>query len=1090
MIVPQLLPFVAEARTIAPLTAHLTPTAAGAPVAATLTSLSPAAAFVGGAAFTLTVNGSGFDATSAVQWNGAARPTTVQSATLVTAAIAAADLAAAGSASVTVVNSNPDLAGQIAAAQANVQALQSQLAAQQALVAQTQTQITGLNVQIATAQAQVSEAQATLAAAQTQLANAQSSLTAANAQKAALQTQILQLQTDITTTEQAIAAAQAAVTDQIALLDAEIAALQASIAPLELQRQVALEAQEAELLRRENAVLTRDATQAELDLLVQESEAQIQALNNEIAVLNEQLAAALANGDQAAADNINILLGVAQGGIDTVLANLSSLQAAYLDTIDLSNQIIVETTANIQTYMAEVEAIQAQIAPMQGNLAALLQQRAALIANAPGVATLTAQLAAQNAAKAQAEADLATINQQIAAQTATAAAAQAAVDAATTQLAAAQPSLDGLNASLATAQDTLAAAQAAVVAAQTALAAAQAELAALQAQTPATSNTLTFTISPAVAETTPPAWAVALAQQLEDGSYDVTFTCADNAGGSGISLASYVPALDPGSVTYSASNGGSLSFVATVAAGTTASAADLFLNEYGNGVQPCIDVAGNVATNASYTAQATAPALTLQPTDETAAVGEGVEFMAEASGAPVPTVQWQVSTNGGASFSNIGGATDTVFAIAATTAGQDGNRYRAVFTSLGGSATSAAAILRVVSPPVIDLQPDSQTVAAGSQATFAAEASSPSGAPAVQWQIRANGGASFANVDAGTTTTTNQTTATQTTSHLSLTMTAELDGAQFRAVFSNAAGTAVTDAAALGLFTPNTGAPVITNQPLDRTVRAGANARFQAAASGAPMTSVQWQVKEPGASDFTNVAGGTKKTAAGVTTATLAVKKTELADSGAQYRVIFTNVAGPTASNAAILTVVAKPQTTSSPTAQTVSLGGTATFTAAASGVPAPAVKWQVRPQGAAVFTDIPGATSPTLVVSNVTTGQHRSRYRAVFTNVAGTATTAAAVLKVNVPPTVTVQPLHKTVRDGRNAAFTAKATGTPAPTVQWQVSADGGATFSDLSGETRKRLVVRASLLLGGNQYRAVFTNPAGSATSAAATLTVQPRR
>ena len=72
-----------------------------------ISSLAPAAATAGGATFTLTVNGSGFVNDSQVRWNGAARPTTFVSDTQLTAAIPATDLAAAGTASVTVFNPAP-----------------------------------------------------------------------------------------------------------------------------------------------------------------------------------------------------------------------------------------------------------------------------------------------------------------------------------------------------------------------------------------------------------------------------------------------------------------------------------------------------------------------------------------------------------------------------------------------------------------------------------------------------------------------------------------------------------------------------------------------------------------------------------------------------------------------------------------------------------------------------------------------------------------------------------------------------------------------------------------------------------------------
>src|SRR6202040_1365162 len=69
--------------------------------------LSPSSATAGGAAFTLTVNGTGFVSTSVVKFNGAARTTTFVNATQLTAAITAADIATAGTATVTVTNPAP-----------------------------------------------------------------------------------------------------------------------------------------------------------------------------------------------------------------------------------------------------------------------------------------------------------------------------------------------------------------------------------------------------------------------------------------------------------------------------------------------------------------------------------------------------------------------------------------------------------------------------------------------------------------------------------------------------------------------------------------------------------------------------------------------------------------------------------------------------------------------------------------------------------------------------------------------------------------------------------------------------------------------
>jgi CSLREA domain-containing protein len=98
---------------------------------------------------------------------------------------------------------------------------------------------------------------------------------------------------------------------------------------------------------------------------------------------------------------------------------------------------------------------------------------------------------------------------------------------------------------------------------------------------------------------------------------------------------------------------------------------------------------------------------------------------------------------------------------------------------------------------------------------------------------------------------------------------------------------------------------------------------------------------------------------------------------------------------------------------------------------------------------------------------------------------TQTASIIVAEAPTVDTNPTDQTVCDGHTATFTAAASGFPAPTVQWQVSTGGG-PFTNISGATSTTLMFTATLADNGNQYRAVFTSPGGTATTTAATLTV----
>jgi hypothetical protein len=196
---------------------------------------------------------------------------------------------------------------------------------------------------------------------------------------------------------------------------------------------------------------------------------------------------------------------------------------------------------------------------------------------------------------------------------------------------------------------------------------------------------------------------------------------------------------------------------------------------------------------------------------------------------------------------------------------------------------------------------------------------------------------------------------------------------------------------------------------------------------------------------------------------------------------------GAAANGSGTLTVQAAPSILTNPSSQTVVSGNSVTFTASASGYPTPTVQWQQSTNGS-TWTNIAGATSTTLTLTNVTASQNGYRYRAVFTNSLGSATTSVATLTVQYAPTITTNPANRSVTAGHSATFTAAATGNPTPTVQWQVSTDGGVTFSDISGATSTTLTLSSvTSSENGYKYRAVFTNSIGSTITTAAILTVQ---
>jgi len=179
------------------------------------------------------------------------------------------------------------------------------------------------------------------------------------------------------------------------------------------------------------------------------------------------------------------------------------------------------------------------------------------------------------------------------------------------------------------------------------------------------------------------------------------------------------------------------------------------------------------------------------------------------------------------------------------------------------------------------------------------------------------------------------------------------------------------------------------------------------------------------------------------------------------------------------------PMVTLDPMDQSVATGATATFVSAATGNPTPGVQWLVSTDGGATYTAVPGATSTTLSFTT-TVVQNGNLYRALFVNIYGAVNSAPATLAVTGAPVITQNPANVTMLEGHTANFSAAAAGNPTPTVKWQRSIDGGAVFSDQPGATFPTLSLLSALSMSGYQYRAVFTNSFGSATTTAGTLTV----
>ena len=109
-----------------------------------------------------------------------------------------------------------------------------------------------------------------------------------------------------------------------------------------------------------------------------------------------------------------------------------------------------------------------------------------------------------------------------------------------------------------------------------------------------------------------------------------------------------------------------------------------------------------------------APTITTSPQSQSAVNGETLTFAAGAD-VTTPTVQWQLSVNGGSTWINVPGATSTTLTTGTLTPFEQGWEVRAVFTNYVGSATTNSATITVLPPTTNVVLPSSGASLSGGQ---------------------------------------------------------------------------------------------------------------------------------------------------------------------------------------------------------------------------------------------------------------------------------------------------------------------------------------------------------------------------------------
>ena len=351
------------------------------------------------------------------------------------------------------------------------------------------------------------------------------------------------------------------------------------------------------------------------------------------------------------------------------------------------------------------------------------------------------------------------------------------------------------------------------------------------------------------------------------------------------------------------------------------------------------------------------------------------------------------------------------------------------------SATAPAA----ESAPVFTLQPATQSASLGDTVTFTAAASG-SPVPTYQWfkdaaSIPGATAASYAlpGVNAS-------------------------DSGAYSVVATNALGSATSAIATLSVSTVAL-PPTILTPPADLSVASGGSASFTVVATGTAPLSYQW---------FKGL-----MPISGASAATLTIPNVSAGDAG-DYSVTVGNSAGSTPSAVAQLTVVFPPVIATPPSAATVVVGASASFSVVASGDGPFTYQW--RKAGVALS----GATAATLALPTVQFAD-AGAYDVVVQGPGGSTISPAAALTVIGPPSITTHPVNQAAYVGASATFSVSALGTAPLTYQWR---RGGVDIPGATGATLTLSNLQVSD--SGAVFDVVVSNALGSAQGAAATLTV----
>ncbi|HYE69697.1 MAG TPA: clostripain, partial [Anaerovoracaceae bacterium] len=430
-----------------------------------------------------------------------------------------------------------------------------------------------------------------------------------------------------------------------------------------------------------------------------------------------------------------------------------------------------------------------------------------------------------------------------------------------------------------------------------------------------------------------------------------------------------------------------------------------------------------ITSSAALTVNAapSAPLITGNPSPTSIYEDGNASFTVTAAGLNL-TYQWQTSTNGGISFTNLtagspySGVNSKTLTISPAALSFNGYQYLAVVNGTGGTAISSSAGLTVNPLLFITSQPVSVTVSEGGIANFSVSATGIGlGYLYYQWQVSNDNGYSYANIPSMSGYGVYGMGVGPVSGIIH-------DGLMYRVVITAGGKTVTSNGAELTVGSPPV-APTISTPPVSTTSVALGSASFSATGSSwQGSLDYQWQLSTDGGSLFNNITNG--GIYSGAATPALSINPVSLSMSGYQYRVIIHCSNGlSTTSSAVTLTVVSPVAITVNPVSVTVTAGGIASFSVTASGTNLN-YNWEVSNNGGTSYNDIfditglSGEHASTLVVSPAAMSMNGYRFRVEVSGFGGTVISSPASLAVIALPDVQLTGLTENLSNHFSPSF------------------------------------------------------------------------